>query len=86
MPNGTVPNGTLLEYCVLGNVLEKCVNTYVVVHLDAEVFDAVADYEVIHVENQVVAGYLVKDLLSDGYGRSFVFDNDFWGSGLVVDY
>ena len=86
VPNGTVPFVTLLEFCVLGNVLEKCVFTCVVVHADTVVFESVADYQIVYVENYIVAGYLIKDLLGDGYSGSFVFYYYFGLACFVVDY
>ena len=49
-------------------------------------FESIADYQIVYVENKIVAGYLIKDLLSYGYGRALVFYYYFGLAGFVVDY
>ena len=85
-PKRTVPLVILLEFCVCGDVLEKCIFTCVVIHPDTVVFQAIADDKVVYVEDQVVAGDLVKYLLGDGYGGALVFHYYFGLAGFVVDY
>ena len=47
----------------------------VVIHSTAIVLHAVADNQIIHVQQKVVRGYLIKDLLSYGHRGCFVLDN-----------
>lgn len=48
-------------------------------------FESVADYEIIHVEDQVVAGNLIKYFLCDGYGGALVFNDYLRLAGFVID-
>jgi len=47
--------------------------------------ETVGDYKPIHLEDQVVTGYLLKDLGADGHLRSLVFYYDAWGSATVIN-
>ena len=66
--------------------MKKCVFPRNIVHPDAVVLEAVAYNQIIYMKNNVVAGNLIKDFLTDVNRRSFVFHYDFGRSGSVIDY
>ena len=74
------------KFRISWNILQETIFSCGIFHFYAVVFESVADNEVVHVENQVVAGYLVEDLLGDGYSGSFVFYYYFGLACFVVDY
>ena len=62
---------------IIWNILQEDIFSCGIFHSYTVVFEAVGDYKVVYVEDQVVAGNLIKDFLCDGNIRSFVLDYHF---------
>ena len=71
---------------IIWNILQEVILSCGIFHFYAVMFQAVGYDQVVYVEDQVIAGYLVKDFLGDGYGGALVFHYYFGLTGFVVDY
>ena len=69
---------------ISGDFFEEVVGILLVVHAAADVLHAVADDEVVGMEQEIVGGNLVEHFLGEGYGGGFVFDEHVRTELLII--
>lgn len=75
---------TSLQLGIVGDFFEEVVGVLLVVHVAADVLHAVADDEVVGMEQEIVGGNLIEHFLGEGYGGGFVFDEHVRTELLII--
>ena len=68
----------------MGNILQKGIFPFFVVHATAVVLKAVGDDEIVYMQQMVIDRNLIEYMLRDFYVRGLVFDDHLWLHGLII--
>ena len=68
----------------MGNILQKGIFPFFVVHATAVVLKAVGDDEIVYMQQMVIDRNLIEHMLRDFHVCGLVFDNHLWLHGPII--